>query len=64
MRCVLIAMAIVFVSGFTSGCQLLDSPECKMAKDQLAEANFRGGSNTWNEAALLEPKANVSRWCK
>jgi hypothetical protein len=35
-----------------------------MAKEQLADANLKGGSKEWNEAALLEPKANVSRWCK
>ena len=64
MRNLLIAIHAVLLLGSVSGCQLLDSPECKIAKEQLAEANFKGGSKEWNEAALLEPKANVSRWCK
>lgn len=60
----LITVAAFFLAVGTLGCSLLDSPECKMAKEQLADANLKGGSKEWNEAALLEPKANVSRWCK
>ena len=64
MRNLLISIPVALLLGSVSGCQLLDSPECKMAREQLAEANFKGGDKQWNAAPLLEPEANVKRWCK